>query len=252
MKIYKYLLDIIQKKGAAYLILIDPDKYDEKKLAAFAGFCENSGVDGFLTGGSILLNDTFEKCLVTIKKNSSLPVIIFPGSINQINLNADAIFFLSVISGRNPEDLIGKHVISAPLIKNSGLESISTGYMLIESGKITAAQYISGSFPIPSDKTEIAAATALAGEYLGMKFIYLEAGSGAENPVPDKIIKSVSSYCSVPVIVGGGIKDPTTARQKVKSGAGIIVTGNYFEDESHWYLIKEFAGAIHINLPVKV
>jgi phosphoglycerol geranylgeranyltransferase len=252
MKTYNLLLNIIKTRGAAYFVLIDPDKYEERKLSLFVKYCENAGVDGFFAGGSILLNNNFNECLRVIKENTSLPVIIFPGNINQVNASADAILFLSVISGRNPEDLIGKHVTAAPAIKNSGIEPIPTGYILIDSGAITAAQYVSGSLPIPADKPDIAAATALAGEYLGMKFIYLEAGSGASRAVPDKIVKAVSSYCSLPVIVGGGIKDPLTARQKVKSGAGIIVTGNFFEDENNWYLVKEFADAIHFRLPVEV
>lgn len=252
MKIFSTLLNTISEKGAVYLILIDPDKYNEKKLASFVRYCETSGADGFLTGGSILMNNNMDRCIKTMKENTSLPVIIFPGNINQVHASADAVLFLSVISGRNPEDLIGKHVIAAPVIKNSGIEVISTGYMLIESGSVTAAQYISGSLPIPSDKPDIAAATALAGEYLGMKFIYLEAGSGADKPVPDEMVKAVSDYCSVPVIVGGGIKTPAIARNKVLNGAKIIVTGNYFENENNWYLIKQFAQAVHISLPIEV
>jgi phosphoglycerol geranylgeranyltransferase len=252
MKIYNRLINTITQKGAAYLVLVDPDKYDQHRTPAFIKYCESAGVDGFLAGGSVLLNDNFEECIAAIKRNTALPVIIFPGNINQISSAADAILFLSVISGRNPEDLIGKHITAAPVIRNSGIEPISTGYILIDSGAITAAQYISGSLPIPANKPEIAAATALAGEYLGMKFIYLEAGSGALVPVPDNLIKTVSSYCNIPLIVGGGIKDPLTAYRKVKSGAGIIVTGNFFEHEDNWSLIKEFADAIHINKPVEV
>lgn len=252
MKIYDHLKNTISNKGAAYLILIDPDKNEEKKLASFVKYCSNSGVDGFLVGGSILLNNNIDECLHTIRQNTDLPVIIFPGNVYQVSQYADAILFLSVISGRNPEDLIGKHIIAAPAIKNSGIEPISTGYMLIDSGRITAAQYVSGSLPIPCDKPDIAAATALAGEFLGMKFIYLEAGSGAEKPVPDEIVKAVSDYCSVPVIVGGGIKDPSTANRKVKNGADIIVTGNFFEEEHNWHLIREFAAAVHTKLPAEV
>jgi phosphoglycerol geranylgeranyltransferase len=252
MKIYELLLKTIKTRGAAYLVLIDPDNFQEKKLAAFIKYCDNAGVDGFLTGGSLLLNNKFEECLTIIKENTSLPLIIFPGNIYQISGTADAILFLSAISGRNADDLIGKHVTAAPVIRNAGIEVISTGYILIDSGAITSVQYFSSSLPIPSDKPDIAAATALAGEYIGMKLIYLEAGSGAVSAVPDKMVKAVSSYSSLPVIVGGGIKDPQTARDKVVNGAGIIVTGNFFEDENNWYLIKEFAKAIHIKEPVEV
>lgn len=252
MDVYNRLLNTIREKGAAYLVLIDPEKSDDRKLASFIRYCETNGADGFLAGGTILLNDNLSKCITVIRENTSLPVIIFPGSIYQVNPSADAILFLSVISGRNPEDLIGKHVLAAPLVKKAGLEVIPTGYMIIESGRTTAAQYMSGSMPMPDDKPEIAAATALAGEYLGMKFIYLEAGSGAEKSVPADIIKAVSEYCNIPVITGGGIKTPSSAREKVKSGASIVVTGNFFEDENNWPLIKEFAQAVHFRLPVEV
>ena len=252
MNIYKNLLNTIKVKGAAYLILIDPDNINEEKLTRFVKHCSESGVDGFLVGGSLLVDGDIENCIKIVKKNCSLPVIIFPGDVNQIYKPADAILFLSVISGRNPEHLIGKHVLAAPLIKKTGVEPLSTGYMLIESGTTTTAQYMSGSIPIPGNKPEIAAATALAAEYLGMKLIYLEAGSGAQNPVPDEMIKAVSRNCSIPVIAGGGIRTPDTARRKVKSGAKIIVTGNFFQSEDNWPMIKDFAESIHVNLPVTV
>lgn len=252
MKTYDYLLNTIKQKGAAYLILIDPDHFDEEKLARFVKHCSSAGADGFLVGGSLLMNGDIEKCISIVKENTSLPAIIFPGDVNQVYRPADAILFLSVISGRNPEHLIGKHVLAAPLVKKTGIEPIATGYMLIESGASTTAQYMSGSLPLPRNKPEIAAATALAAEYLGMKLIYLEAGSGAENSVPDEMIKAVSENCSIPVIAGGGIRTPAAARGKVKSGAKIIVTGNFFETENNWDHIKEFADAVHINLPVSV
>ncbi len=252
MNIYKQLIQTIEKKGAAYLILIDPDKLSPGKLEAFVKKCNDAGVDGLLIGGSLMLNGDFEGFIRKVKAATSLPIIIFPGSINQVSSSADAILFLSVISGRNPEHLIGKHVLSALIIKRANLEAISTGYILVESGTSTTAQYMSGSSPIPRNKPEIAAATALAAEYLGMKLVYLEAGSGAQQTVPNEMVKAVSSICSVPVIVGGGIKTPKAAREKVDSGAKIIVTGNFFEEENNWDLIKEFAEAIHKNIPLKV
>jgi putative glycerol-1-phosphate prenyltransferase len=252
MKIYNQLLNIIKEKGAAYLILLDPDKLPEDKLAGFLKHCEKSGVDGFLIGGSLMVNGSFESFIEKVKINTSLPSIIFPGSITQISSFADAILFLSVVSGRNPEHLIGKHVLAAASIKKSGIEPISTAYILIESGLTTTAIYMSGSLPIPRNKPEIAASTALAAEYLGMKLIYLEAGSGADNSVPNEMVTAVSSLCSVPIIVGGGIKNSKTAREKVESGASIIVTGNFFEDENNWDLIKEFANAVHCNQPMTV
>ena len=250
--IYKYLLKTIETKGAAYLILLDPDKISGKKMHDFIAYCDSFGVDGYLIGGSLMLNGDFEQSLRDVKKSTKNPVIIFPGSVNQVSAEADAILFLSVVSGRNADHLIGKHVLAAPLIKHTKIEPISTGYMLIESGVSTTAQYMSGSMPIPRNKPEIAAATALAAEYLGMKLIYLEAGSGASQSVPTEMIKAVSSYCSVPVIVGGGIKSPGEARDKVKSGAKIIVTGNFFENENNWNLIKDFSDAVHINVPISI
>ena len=252
MKIYNHLLNIIEEKGAAYVILLDPDKLSENKLPGFLKHCEKSGVDGFLIGGSLMTDGNFDSFIKKVKQNTTLPVIIFPGSITQISSFADAILFISVVSGRSAEHLIGKHVLAAPSIKKSGIEPISTGYILVESGSLTTAVYMSESLPVPRNKPEIAAATALASEYLGMKLIYLEAGSGADKPVPNEMVRSVSAQCTVPIIVGGGIRDPKTAKEKINNGASIIVTGNFFENENNWDLIKDFASAVHYKLPVEV
>jgi len=252
MNIYNNLQNTIEAKGAAYLVLLDPDKVSGEKLVRFLHYCEKSGVDGFLIGGSLMMSNGFDSFIEKVKVETSLPVIIFPGGVNQVSPVADAILFLSVISGRNAEHLIGKHVIASPLIKQAGIEPISTGYILVESGVTTTAVYMSGSMPVPANKPDIAAATALAGEYLGMKLIYLEAGSGADKPVPDEMVKAVANVCSVPVVVGGGIKNPQTARLKVDNGAQIIVTGNFFENENNWDLIKDFASAVHFKDPIEV
>jgi len=236
---------IIEKKGAAYFILIDPDKTSGSQLEKFIDICVKSDVDGFLIGGSLMLNPNLTKEIALIKSKCSLPVIIFPGSISQISPNADALLYISLISGRNADHIIGKHVLAAPMIKKIGIEPISTGYILVESGSITTAEYVSGSKPIPRNKPEIAMATALAADFMGMKFIYLEAGSGAKLPVPDEMIHLVSANCTIPVIVGGGICDAKTAGDKVKAGAKIIVTGNHFEQTNNWKEIKNFADAIH-------
>ncbi len=245
MKIYNYLLNRISEKGAAFFILLDPDKIEGTKLKNFIKHCVNAGVDAFLVGGSLLMHGDLKSFILSIKEITETPVIIFPGALNQIHPEADALLYLSVVSGRNPEHLIGKHVLAAPLIKRCGIEPISTGYMLIESGARTTAEYMSGSQPIPRNKPEIAAATALAAEYMGMKLIYLESGSGAELTVPPKMVKIVSSTVSVPVIVGGGIRNAQTASQMVSAGAKIVVIGNHFEDENNWDLISQFSDAIH-------
>lgn len=252
MKIYNYIKNTIDKKGACYFILIDPDKLSLDKTKTFIQHCEKSNVDGFLIGGSLMINGDLNESIKEVKKYTKLPVIIFPGSVNQLSPNADALLYISLISGRNAEHLIGKHVQAAPIIKKFNLEPIPTGYMLIQSGQTTTAEYMSESKPIPRHKPEIAAATALAGEYLGMKLIYLEGGSGAENSVPDEMIKLVTSQLSIPVIVGGGIKTPNEARQKVNAGASIIITGNFFENENNLKLIEDFANAVHIKEAIKV
>ena len=205
MKIYNHLLNTIEEKGAAYLVLLDPDSLSGDKASKFLRHCEKSGVDGFLVGGSLMMSTNFEPLIKKVKVSTKLPAIIFPGSINQISPVADAILFLSVVSGRNADHLIGKHVIASPLIKKAGIEPISTAYILVESGITTTAVYMSGSMPVPRNKPEIAAVTALAAEYLGMKLIYLEAGSGADLTVSDEMIEAVANTCTVPVIVGGGI-----------------------------------------------
>ncbi len=245
MKIYNQILSIIDEKGAGYFILIDPDKLPLEKTEAFVKYCEKAGVDGFLIGGSLMVSGDLDLSVKEIKKHCKLPVIIFPGSVNQISKYADAILFLSLISGRKAENLIGKHVLAAPILKKYNLEPISTGYILVESGKTTTAEYMSESKPIPRNKPEIATATALAGEYLGMKLIYLEGGSGAENSLPLEMIKSVRNNITIPIIVGGGIKTPNEAKEKVEAGANIIITGNFFENENNRNLIPDFVEAIH-------
>jgi len=252
METYNHILNTIESKGATYLVLLDPDKLSFEKSELFVKHCANAGVDGFLIGGSLMLSGNFEMMIEKVKANTNLPVIIFPGSIDQISPRADAILFLSVVSGRNADHLIGRHVIASPLIKRSGIEVISTAYTLIESAITSTAVYMSGSMPLPRNKPEIAAATTLAAEYLGMKLIYLEAGSGADQPVPDEMIKAVADVCTVPVIVGGGIRSPFVAREKVESGANIIVIGNYFEDENNWDMVKDFANAVHFKDPIEV
>ena len=247
MSVYEYFLEVVTEKGAGYLPLLDPDRLDGKRLVQMAIHLEDAGVDALLIGSSLLLSATMDTIIQDIKKEIKIPAVIFPGSLNQVSQYADAILFLSLISGRNPERLIGDQVKAAPAIKEYGIEPIPTGYLLIESGNPTSAQFMSNTMPIPRDKPDIAMAHALAAEYLGMKMVYLEAGSGARDPVPDATVRSVRDYVSIPVIVGGGIRRPEVAAQKVKAGASFIVTGNVLEKEGGLGLVKEFCGAIHSN-----
>jgi phosphoglycerol geranylgeranyltransferase len=245
MKIYQKLLDIIQKRGAVFFVLIDPDKLAKDEVKSLVKKSEKAGVDGFLVGSSLLLSTKFEDTVKETKRNTKLPVITFPGNANQVSKHADAILFLSLISGRNPHLLIGEQVKAAPMIKEYGLEPIPTGYILIQSGKPTSVQFMSDTQPIPSDKPDIVKAHALAAQYLGMKFVFLEAGSGAENPVSDLIIKEVRNFIDINIIVGGGIKTPKQAKSKVKSGADVIIVGNALEKSYDDKILKDFAKAIH-------
>ncbi len=245
MTVYQKLLNVKNEKGAGFLVLLDPDRMSVSEIVELAKKSEKGGADGFLVGSSLLLSTRFDEAVKEIKANVDVPVTIFPGNANQVSRYADAILFLSLISGRNPHLLIGEQVKAAPAIKEFGLEPIPTGYMIIESGGATSVQFMSDTQPIPKNKPDIAKVHALAAEYLGMKFVFLEAGSGAENSVPDVIIREVNDFVSIPIIVGGGLKDRDMAYNKVKSGASLVVIGNCLEKDDS--IIKEFAEAIHIN-----
>ena len=246
MTVFETLLETKKKKGAGYFILIDPDKTSLETLPKFLNSAVQSGVDGFLVGGSLLLTPDFEVFLETFKKNSNgVPVIIFPGGVHQISSHADAILFLSLLSGRSAQHIIGSQVLAAPIIHRAGLEAISTAYLLVESGRATSAEFMSGTTPLPRHKPEIAVAHALAASYMGFKLIYLEGGSGADQCVPDTMILNISKAVSTPLIVGGGVRTPETAADKVKAGASFIVTGNILEENPDTGLIKAFADAIH-------
>ncbi len=245
MTTYQKLLAIRKNRGCGFMVLLDPDRLSPRKLALFAASCEKTGADAFLFGSSIMIANHFEKSLRAVKNAVNRPVIIFPGSSAMISRHADAILFLSMISGRNPDLLISEHVKAAPALKQIGLEPIPTAYMLIESGVHTAVSFISNTFPIPSDKPDIASVHALAGQYLGMKLVYLEAGSGAKRHVPVEMVKQVCEYVDIPVIVGGGIRDENTAHDLARTGASFIVIGNALEDSPE--LARSFAKAIHLR-----
>lgn len=236
MSIYQHIFEKNTGKKK-FAVLIDPDKTKISNLQITAELAQKNGVDIFFVGGSLLTNDSLDECITLLKKETDIPVIIFPGNAMQINAKADALLFLSLISSRNAEMLIGRHVIAAPYLKAAKLETIPTGYMLIDSGKPTAASYMSNSYPIPHDKDDIAVCTALAGEMLGLKLIYMDAGSGGSYSISESMIGKVKSQINIPLIVGGGIKNTETAKSLYHAGADCLVIGNAIEKDSS--IIKE-------------
>jgi phosphoglycerol geranylgeranyltransferase len=241
MSIYDKIIGNNHQKFFA--VLIDPDKYDHKGLSSVISSIKENKVDFILVGGSLLTYDHLEETLLTIKEQTDVPAILFPGSIMQINEKADAVLLLSLISGRNADLLIGKHVIAVPYLRKSRLEILPTGYMLIESGPLTTAQYISNTLPIPRLKDDIAVCTALAGEMLGLKLIYMDAGSGAEMPIPVSMIRKVKESISIPLIVGGGIRTAEQALERCEAGADMIVVGNAIEKDLS--VIRKISLAVH-------
>ncbi|MBP6825815.1 MAG: geranylgeranylglyceryl/heptaprenylglyceryl phosphate synthase [Saprospiraceae bacterium] len=240
--IYTGLLEAKKQGGKRLAILFDPDKLRLKKMEQTLDIAIECGVDYFFIGGSLVVNNMLDNLLAQIRQRCSVPLILFPGNSFQLSYRADGILFLSLISGRNPELLIGQHVISAPFLKMSPLEIISTGYMLVDGGVQTAVQYMSNTYPIPAHKDDIAVCTALAGELLGLKMMYLDAGSGARTPVSESMIEAVSGAVSVPLIVGGGIRTPEKAAANLRAGADLLVVGNAIEKDPA--LIRELAAAV--------
>jgi len=227
-----------------YWVLLDPDDFSLSEAAKIAKESEVCGADAILVGGSLLYSNHFDEFIQTLKKASSLPVLIFPGDATQLSSHADALLYLSLVSGRNPTNLIGEHVKAAPIIRQTGLEPIPTAYMLIESGAVSSVEFMSNTRPLPRSKPQLAAAHALAAQYMGMGLVYLEAGSGAQLSVPPELIQAVKKWVDIPIIVGGGIRDAATAKEKIEAGADIIVTGNVLQRENGLDLMREIADAI--------
>ena len=247
--IYHSLTERKRQGKKSFAVLIDPDKVNDSNMELLIGLSVNAKVDYFLVGGSLVVSNYLDECVQIIKRNCNIPVILFPGSPSQVSKYADALLYLSLISGRNADLLIGQHVVSAPFVKQSGLEIMSTGYMVIDGGAPTTVSYISNAAPLPADKTEIAMCTAMAGEMLGMKLIYMDAGSGAKCAISENMIAKVAACIKVPLIVGGGILEPEKAYLNCKAGADVIVIGNAIEKDTS--LIKEMAAAVH-SVPVNV
>ena len=214
-------------------ILLDPDKLDLMDISKTIQKINKSKANLIFIGGSLLFKNVLDQFVTKVKENTKLPILLFPGSTMQITNKADGILFLQLISGRNSEYLISNQVIAAPLLRQTNLEVISTGYMLIESGRETTASYISNTKPIPAHKPEIAMATAMAGEYIGNKLIYMDGGSGALNPIAAKMIKKVAKNINLPIIIGGGLKTKESIQAAYDAGATVVVVGTAFEQDEN-------------------
>lgn len=225
----------------AFAVLLDPDKIAVNQMEYLATQCNEARVDYIFLGGSLVMQHKIDKCIVNFKKYSNIPIILFPGNPAQVTPQADALLYLSLVSGRNAELLIGQHVSSAPNVRQSGLEILSTGYILIDGGVPTTVSYMSHSQPIPANKPDIALCTAWAAEMQGKQLIYLDAGSGAQNPITETMIQKLSSNLEVPLIIGGGISTPEKVRQNCQAGAQVIVVGNALEKDLS--LLKELSAA---------
>lgn len=230
MKVYNQILSNLSAGKKQIAFLVDPDKCTGNQAEAFIKAVEKRPPHLILVGGSLISNP-IGTLVNYLKQHTEIPVVLYPGHPTHISPEADAILFLSMISGRNPDLLIGSHVVAAPLIKQYNIETIPTGYMLIDGGMPTSVEYISQTRPIPAEKTDIAVATALAGEMLGLKLIYMDAGSGALNPIPAKMISEVKKNCTIPLMIGGGINSPEKLANAYNNGADMVVIGNALEND---------------------
>jgi phosphoglycerol geranylgeranyltransferase len=232
-----HFLDRKSRKLKSLAVLVDPDKTES--LSSLLNLCGQQPPDLFLVGSSLMGENSIADCVRFIRERSTAPVVLFPGNMNQVTKEADALLLLSVISSRNSDLLIGRHVEAAFRVRESGLEIIPTGYILVESGKLTSVHYMSQSMPVPNNKPQIAAATALAGEQLGLKAIYLEAGSGADEVVAPKLISAVAATSKCLLITGGGIVTAELAQQCYSAGSDVVVIGNILETKPE--LFSQFA-----------
>ncbi len=244
MQILKDIQKVRRQGNTSLAVLIDPESTGPKQLSRLVQLATEAQVDYFFVGGSTVDHSDMVMVL-EILEHQNIPVIIFPGNTNQLSHKADGLLFLSLISGRNPDLLIGKQVESVPFLRGSQLEIMPTGYILIDGGTKSSVAYISNTTPIPHDSIDLTIATALAGQYLGLQLIYLEAGSGAKYSVSPEMIKAVKKEISVPIIVGGGIRTPEKAKELAEAGADLIVIGNILEKEAE--LIMDLSIAVHAS-----
>lgn len=234
--IYQNIIKSITNGDKLLAVLIDPDKVQLNQLKRSIGKINASQATHIFVGGSLVEDNKTDLVVIEIKQHSNLPVILFPGDVSQISQSADALLFLTLISGHNPDYLIGKHVEAVKNLRGSKLEIIPTGYILIENGKETAVQKVTGTKPIKRSNIQKITDTAKAGELLGLKLIYLEAGSGAIHPIPIEIIKAVKQDLKVPVIVGGGIKSKLQLESAYQAGADLVVIGTAFEEDEDVFI----------------
>jgi len=243
MEILKKIEEKHRLNEKSLAVLIDPESTDISRLAKLVDLAHNAHVDYFFVGGSTVEYTDMDIVLSFLNDATEIPLIIFPGNTNQLSNKADGLLYLSLISGRNPDLLIGKHVESIPFLRKSDLEIIPTGYILIDGGTKSTVAYISNTSPIPHKSIDLTLATALAGQFLGMSLIYLEAGSGAKLPVSPEMISTIHSELNVPLIVGGGIRTPELAESAAQAGADVIVIGNILEKDPS--LVVDLSIAIH-------
>ena len=244
MSVLSKLNDCVKTNRAGFIILIDPDKKNDKKIDQMVQ-AANLYADAIFVGGSIMMDKLYHERVKRIKSISKIPVILFPGGVNQLNNYYDAMLFMSLLSGRNPHYLIGEQVIAAPIVRDFEIETIPTGYLLVDSGSPTTVEFISGTKPLSPSRPDVIISHALAAQYLGMRLIYLEAGSGARNKIPENLIKKIVSEIDISLIVGGGIRTPQMAKSIVDSGASYVVIGSAIEESTA--IAKEFSSAIHYN-----
>ncbi|RXM45783.1 geranylgeranylglyceryl/heptaprenylglyceryl phosphate synthase [Flavobacterium sp. YO64] len=235
LSIHRQILEAKKNGQKLLAILLDPDKIVWENLHHLLFKINESPATHIFVGGSIVQSNVLEDLIQELKLKTNLPVVLFPGDPSQISPQADAVLFLSLLSGRNPDYLIEYQVQAAPILKKTNLEVISTGYILIESGNETAVARVSKTEPLSRENFDLALATAQAGEMLGNKLIYLEAGSGAKNPVPLEMIQLIAQNIEIPVIVGGGIVDLHSIKKAYNAGADLVVVGTAFENDSHFF-----------------
>ena len=250
-RVEKYLLSYIRENGAAHLTLIDPEKVTTASAAGMAAVAEKCNTAAIMVGGSTSMSTAhLDNVLKAIKKIVRIPVVLFPNNVTGISKYADAIWFMSLINSLDPYFLVGAQILSAPIVKKYGLEAIPLGYIIVGEGG--TASIIGRAAPIPFEKPELAVAHALAAQYLGMRFVYLEGGSGVSKPVPPEMIQMVRSQLSIPLIVGGGIKTGEQARKAVTSGADLVVTGTIIERDNRQSVIQELIGNVNNAKPAVV